>query len=96
MNDQVLEDFKRHYQALSKDLSLKNVWIIKPGENTNRGHGIEVSNKLNDILQMISSTSSEYSHSTYIIQKYIEKPLLIKKRKFDIRCYGLYTSINGW
>ena len=32
---------------------------------------------------------------SYVIQKYIEKPLLIYKRKFDIRCYALITSING-
>ena len=32
---------------------------------------------------------------SYIIQKYIEKPLLYKARKFDIRCYTLMTAING-
>ena len=31
---------------------------------------------------------------TYIIQKYIEKPLLYKQRKFDIRCYMLLNSQN--
>ena len=32
---------------------------------------------------------------SYIIQKYIEKPLLYQNRKFDIRCFMLLTSING-
>ena len=32
---------------------------------------------------------------TFIIQKYIDYPLLVHKRKFDFRCFGLLTSING-
>lgn len=32
---------------------------------------------------------------TFIVQKYIERPLLIKKRKFDITCFGMITAING-
>ena len=32
---------------------------------------------------------------TFIIQKYIEKPLLYKSRKFDIRHYLLMTCFNG-
>ena len=34
--------------------------------------------------------------NTSIIKKYIEKPLLFEKRKFDIRCFALVTSINGY
>lgn len=32
---------------------------------------------------------------SYIIQKYIEKPLLYKQRKFDIRTFSLMCTING-
>lgn len=32
---------------------------------------------------------------TFIIQKYIDYPLLVNKRKFDLRCYGLLTSVGG-
>jgi hypothetical protein len=31
-----------------------NVWIIKPGENTNRGNGINVARDLNEIGKLIS------------------------------------------
>lgn len=32
---------------------------------------------------------------TSIIQKYIENPLLIYSRKFDIRCYAMFSNYNG-
>ena len=30
-----------------------------------------------------------------IIQKYMEEPFLFNKRKFDIRCFILVTTVNG-
>lgn len=32
---------------------------------------------------------------TYIVQKYIEKPFLYNKRKFDIRHYMMASKIDG-
>ena len=32
---------------------------------------------------------------TYIVQKYIDRPLLINKRKFDIRMFAVMTIVNG-
>ena len=70
--------------------NFQNLWIIKPGENSNRGQGIKVCKSLDEISTIVSSTDH-----TFIVQKYIENPLLFCKRKFDIRCYSLITSING-
>ena len=70
---------------------VQNIWIVKPGEFTNRGQGITVCNSLAEITAQIKPAEAK----TYIVQKYIEKPLLINKRKFDIRCYALATSVNG-
>ncbi|CAI2371443.1 unnamed protein product [Moneuplotes crassus] len=72
----------------------RNVWIIKPGENTNRGTGIMVSKEMCEIQELCDNKSNK-SNKTCIIQKYIEYPLLIHKRKFDIRMFMMITSING-
>jgi tubulin--tyrosine ligase len=69
----------------------KNVWIIKPGENTNCGYGIQVCQTLNEIRGVLKSGVAR----TYIAQKYIERPLLFNRRKFDIRAYAVMTSVNG-
>ena len=71
----------------------KNTWIIKPGENTNRGVGIQVVKTLREVQNIIRQTNKQ--DRTYIIQKYIDYPLLVHKRKFDFRCFGMLTSING-
>lgn len=86
----------QEFIAKYNEHAAKTLWIVKPGENTNRGTGIFVSNDISKILSEITSNlrSTSGDHS-YIIQKYIENPLLINKRKFDIRLYTLVTCING-
>ena len=54
----------------------KNIWIIKPGENTNRGNGITVSKDYEEIRQIVLESTANRKR-TCIIQKYIHNPLLI-------------------
>ena len=42
-----------------------------------------------------NSKLEDNQRRTFILQKYIDRPLLIKGRKFDIRVFGTMTSING-
>ena len=72
-----------------------SMWIVKPGENTNRGCGIQVSRDINHIKSIINTTQVYGRKRTYIIQKYMEKPLLYKNRKFDIRVFAVTNTVNG-
>ncbi|OMJ86235.1 hypothetical protein SteCoe_12300 [Stentor coeruleus] len=86
--DSKYQEFERYFRNnIQKSM---NIWILKPGENTNRGTGISICTSLEQIAKEVSKTKH-----TVIIQKYIENPFLVYKRKFDIRCYALITCYNG-
>ena len=56
----------------------KNIWIVKPGHKS-RGRDISLHNSIREIYDYTNSSD------LCIVQKYIENPLLINSKKFDIR-----------
>ena len=67
----------------------KNAWILKPGGKS-RGRGIEIHTDLEDLLKSILVSSD----TMWVAQKYIERPLIIIGKKFDIRVWVLVTSVE--
>ena len=65
----------------------KNLWLVKPA-NENQGRGIELFSDLKEIKKFLASKKE---NSYFVVQKYIEKPLLYLGRKFDIRVWALVT-----
>ena len=85
-----VEEFKRN---------LGSVWIMKPRDRA-QGKGIFLFKKLSDISEYSGVKKSEKvvtpesPADIYIVQKYINNPLLIGGKKFDIRIYVLVTDYS--
>ncbi|XP_046961881.1 tubulin glycylase 3A-like [Vanessa cardui] len=81
----LLKEIYRYRPQLSCE-GCHNIWIIKPAY-CSRGRGIRMASKLGVIMNLLNKANAKY-----VIQKYIEEPLLIHETKFDIRQYYLVTS----
>ena len=75
-------------ESLASKHCERNLWLLKPA-NLNQGRGIELLRTLQDIRR---SLAGKRPNSRWVLQKYIERPLLYRDRKFDIRVWVVVTD----
>jgi tubulin monoglycylase TTLL3/8 len=80
--------------ALNGRFETKNLWIVKPSAKS-RGRGIQTFRDVDKLLEYVGVAESGSQSSTlWVVQKYMENPLIIAKRKFDVRQWVLVTDWN--
>ncbi|EDW78060.1 uncharacterized protein Dwil_GK24216 [Drosophila willistoni] len=84
----LIDKMKIHWPQYSLD-GYQNLWIVKPA-NKCRGRGILLMDNLKKILGVVNPSIA--SKSRYVVQKYIERPLILFQTKFDIRQWFLITN----
>lgn len=82
----VLEDLERHDPQFHMN-GTKSIWIVKPGRKS-RGRDIAIFDNLEAIKKYTQNPQK------WIVQKYIENPMLIDRKKFDIRQWVLVTNTD--
>ncbi|KAE9542612.1 hypothetical protein AGLY_002523 [Aphis glycines] len=86
----LLEEVKKYCPQHFID-GITNTWIVKPTSNCS-GHGIMLSRDLLAIKHKMSAAN--VFRNNYIVQKYIERPLLVYTCKIDLRQWFLVTNMN--
>lgn len=78
--------------------SPQTTWILKP-TGKSQGEGIFLINKLSKLKKWSRESKKYLQHQftnkdSYVISRYIDNPLLIGGKKFDLRIYVLVTSFR--
>jgi tubulin polyglutamylase TTLL9 len=87
-------DYPLFLEEFKKNQSNNTVWIMKP-VGKSQGKGIFLFNKLNHISSWKNNyrwTPENPQAEPYIVQRYVNNPLLIGGKKFDLRIYALVSS----
>ncbi len=82
--------FEEAFKYFQSNHDCRCLWLCKPA-NENRGIGIEVLSDLASIQSFLAGKAARSSmglNPTWIVQKYMESPLLLHGRKFDIRVWA--------
>lgn len=92
---------KSIFSKIKSQNAESEMWVLKPGKNSNRGKNITIFKNIMDVQDFI--LEQEPGDQNWVVQKYIENPLLIggpnwyntPRRKFDIRVFGLAQIVKG-
>lgn len=72
------------------DSSRGRPWIIKPA-GSSQGRGIFITS---NPLELPDTYQNSKSDENWIVERYVDNPLLVDNRKFDLRLYVAVTSFN--
>jgi len=89
-NLQNTTDCRAFFRAVEQDP--QRVWIRKPG-NSQNGRGVSVLRGTSSSLKSLRSCKKKIKDGLFM-QAYVEQPLLLEGRKFDVRTYLLVASID--
>lgn len=84
---ELLRTFKKKYAQYYLNGG-ENIWILKPA-GLSRGRGIACYKNLVEIEDHVMSKGAQW-----MVQKYIERPLIVLSKKMDIRQWVLVTDWN--